>query len=491
MIRIAGLLVAVLALVGAGGCEQVGTPVVAAPDPRIAEVEAGLSSSVWVSGEPAAAWSLAERMAFYKVPGVSIAVIKDGRIAWAKGYGVLEAGKMQPVDAATIFQAGSISKPTAGLAALRMVEQGKLKLDAPINDFLTSWKAPDNDFTKIAPVTLRGIMSHGAGFTVHGFPGYAAGAPVPTVRQVLDGEAPANTPKVRVDKTPGTSFRYSGGGYTVMQLAMTDVSGKSFPALTDELVLKPAGMTRSSYVNPLPMDNRANAATAHKRDGTVVPGQSHTYPEMAAAGLWTTPGDLSRLALAVVGSARGDKGALLGPQLTQEMLTVQMGRYGLGFDLNRGPDGQVFSHGGVDEGFEAFLFSYTDGHGGAVIMTNAQGGTRLVDEIKVSLARAYGWKYGAAEIRNAITLTPERAALFAGEYAAKMSGQPDLALTITADGNELWLEAPPFVARQRFYVASDTEAFGLATPMSKYTVDEKGRPQTFEMGGGLLAVRKK
>lgn len=397
MMRIAGLTVAALALVWAGGCEQVGAPVAIAPDPMIAKVEAGLSPNVWVSSEPAPAWSLPERMAFYKVPGVSIAVIKDGKIAWAKGYGVLETGKVQPVDTATIFQAGSISKPTAGVAALRMVEQGQLKLDAPINDFLTSWKLPDNDFTKQAPVTLRGIMSHGAGLTVHGFPGYKAGVAVPTVPQVLDGVAPANTAKVRVEKTPGTSWRYSGGGYTIMQLAMTDVSGKSFPALTDELVLGPAKMSRSSYVNPLPMDNRTNAATAHQRDGTVVPGHSHIYPEMAAAGLWATPSDLSRLALSVVGSARGERGALLGPEMTRQMLTTQIGTYGLGFDLAAPGDGQVFSHGGVDEGFEAFLFAYTDGHGGAVIMTNAQGGSRLVNEIMVSLANAYGWKYGAAK----------------------------------------------------------------------------------------------
>lgn len=396
MIRRRGLVIAALMLAWLGACEQVEPPVAAAPDPMIARVESGLSARAWAGAEPAPTWTLAERMAFYKVPGVSIAVIKDGKIAWAKGYGVLETGKAAPIDPQTIFQAGSISKPTAGVAALRLVEQGKLKLDTPINDVLKSWKLPDNEFTAQEPVTLRGIMSHGAGLTVHGFPGYEAGVPVPTVPQVLDGVAPANTAAVRVNKKPGESWRYSGGGYTIMQLAMTDVSGETFPALTDRLVLKPAGMTRSSYVNPLPMDNRANAATAHLRDGTVVPGHSHTYPEMAAAGLWSTPSDLSRLALAVVGAARGDKGALLGPDMTKQMLTTQIGTYGLGFDLAAPGDGQVFSHGGVDEGFESFVFSYTDGHGGAAIMTNAQGGTRLVNEIMVSLSNAYGWKYGAA-----------------------------------------------------------------------------------------------
>lgn len=485
--------IAALALVWAGACDQPKTPVAeAGPDPHIAQVEAGLAGRVEVTGEPVETWSLADRMAFHKVPGVSIAVIQDGKIAWAKGYGVLETGKETPVDTDTIFQAGSISKPTAAVAALKLVEQGKLVLDAPINDALKSWKLPDNDFTRKQPVTLRQIMSHGAGLTVHGFPGYADGAPVPTVPQVLDGVVPANTAAVRVNKLPGESWRYSGGGYTIMQLAMTDVAGKDFPALTDELVLKPAGMTRSSYVNPVPETNRANAATAHHRDGTVVPGHSHTYPEMAAAGLWTTASDLSRLALSVVVAARGDANAVLGPDITRQMLTTQIGTYGLGFDLADRGDGQVFSHGGSDEGFEAFLFAYTDGHGGAAIMTNGQNGGRLAQEIRASLASTYGWKYGAPEQRTALALTPERAAEFVGDYVAPgPSDQPSVTVTITAEGDKLWVEAPPVISRQRFYVMSETQAFTVETPILALKLDEQKRPVAFEVGRGIFAERKK
>ena len=151
-------------------CEAPQSPTAeATPDLGIARVESSLASAVQVVGEPAETWSLADRMAHYNIPGVSIAVIKDGQIAWTKSYGVLEAGKDTPVNADTLFQAGSISKPTAVIAALRMVEKGQLSLDAPINDFLKSWKLPDNDFTKQKPVTPRLIMSHGAGLTVHGF----------------------------------------------------------------------------------------------------------------------------------------------------------------------------------------------------------------------------------------------------------------------------------------------------------------------------------
>lgn len=471
-------------------CEAPQSPTAeATPDLGIARVESSLASAVQVVVEPAESWSLADRMAHYNIPGVSIAVIKDGQIAWTKSYGVLEAGKDTLVNADTLFQAGSISKPTAVIAALRMVEQGQLSLDAPINDFLKSWKLPDNDFTKQKPVTPRLIMSHGAGLTVHGFPGYAAGAAIPTVPQILDGQPPANTAAVRVDKLPGEGWRYSGGGTTILQLAMTDASGKDFPALTQELVLGPAGMTRSSYENPLPEANRANAATAHHADGTPVPGHSHTYPEMAAAGLWTTSGDLARLALKVVAAARGDKDAILGPSITKDMLTTQIGTWGLGFDLADGGDGQVISHGGSDEGFEAFLFSYTDGRGGAAIMANGQNGGLLAREIRVALASAYGWKYGAPEMREAIALTPERAAQFAGEYLITDLPQP-ITFTVTAEGDKLWAEAPPVSPKQRFYVASDTMAFVLTSSPLSYTTNADGRAETIEVAPGLFAKRK-
>lgn len=461
----------------------------AKPDLAIAMVETSLASPGQVTGEPVQTWSLADRMAHYKVPGVSVAIILDGKIAWQKSYGVLEAGNPTPVNADTIFQAGSISKPTAVTAALRMVEQGQLALDTPINDFLKSWKLPDNAFTQQKPVTPRLIMSHGAGLTVHGFPGYAAGAPLPTIPQILDGVAPANTAAVRVDKLPGESWRYSGGGTTILQLAMTDVSGKDFPTLTQDLVLTPAGMTRSSFVNPLPESSRTNAATAHHSDGTPVTGHAHVYPEMAAAGLWTTPSDLARLALTVVADARGDKGALLGPDMTKQMLTRQTGTWGLGFELDQMPDGQVFSHGGSDEGFEAFLFAYTDGHGGAAIMTNGQNGAALAQEIRVALASTYGWTYGAPEMRNAIALTPERAQQFAGDYDLAGFGKP-MTLVITAEGDKLWYEVPTVFPKQRFYVASDTQAFAVTRPTFAYTTDKTGKVDTIEVSAGAFAKRK-
>lgn len=274
-----------------------------APNPKIQRVEKGLRPPVLVQGDTT--WTLEERMRLYKVHGVSVAVIKDFKIEWAAGYGLADVEAGKPVTASTLFQAGSISKPVAAMGALALVEKGKLPLDRDINAVLKSWKIPENARTRKAPVTLEGLLSHTAGVTVHGFPGYAAGTPVPTLIQVLDGAPPANTAPIRVDLDPGAQYRYSGGGYTIAQQAMIDVTGQPFPGILAETVLRPIGMTSSTYEQPLPEARVADAATGYRADGAPVPGKRNVYPEMAAAGLWTAPTDLARFAIAVQKTPRG------------------------------------------------------------------------------------------------------------------------------------------------------------------------------------------
>jgi CubicO group peptidase (beta-lactamase class C family) len=294
----------------------------------------------------------------YKVPGASVAVVSNGRIESARGYGVAyEDGPAVTVD--TLFQAASISKPVAAMVAMRLVEMGKLSLDEDVNAKLRSWKAP-------ARVTLRGLLSHTAGLTVHGFRGYAPGEPVPSVVQILDGVRPANSAAVRQDIPPGSKFRYSGGGYTVLQVLIEDVTGKPFPVVARELVLTPLGMKNSTYEQPLPERLRGRAANAAK---------CHTHPEMAAAGLWTTPSDLARVILEM------QRPKLLKPATVELMLTPVMDEYGLGFGALK----NRFGHGGANVGFRCMLRATRDGRG-AVIMTNADSGAPLANEILKDLA---------------------------------------------------------------------------------------------------------
>jgi CubicO group peptidase (beta-lactamase class C family) len=290
----------------------------------------------------------------------------------------------------TLFQAGSISKPVAALAALRLVQDGRLRLDENVNAKLVSWKVPENEFTREQKVTLRRLLSHSAGLTVHGFPGYAADAPVPTLIQVLDGVSPANTAAVRVDTVPGTLWRYSGGGYTVLQQLLIDVTGKPFPELLRQTVFEPLGLSHSTYEQPLPASIAAIAATAHD-DGQPIPGRRHTYPEMAAAGLWTTPTDLAQIAIEIQHTLAGHSEKILKPAMARQMVTVQMGDYGLGPGIEGTGAAARFIYGGIDEGFEAYWIAYETTGQGAVIMTNGSGGYDLAVEVIRAIAREYEW----------------------------------------------------------------------------------------------------
>ena len=332
-------------------------------------------------------WTLAERMSDLGIPAVSIAVFENGSISWAKAWGMADREEVRPAATSTLFQAASISKPVAAAAMLSMTEDGLLDLDADVNTYLTDWRLPENEFTATEKVTLRRLVNHTAGTTVWGFPGYARTDTIPTTVGVLDGEG--NTDPVRVYKVPGESWQYSGGGYTVMQLVLENVSGRAFPDVVRDRVLAPAGMTASSYAQPLPPSRYAEAATGYREGGEPVEGQWHVYPEMAAAGLWTTPSDLARFAIAVQNDLAG-AGTMLDSTTVREMLTPGLENHGLGPVIS--PDGLLFRHGGSNEGFRCVLVAFIDGRGGAAIMTNSDTGGELLGELLGTIAREYGWQ---------------------------------------------------------------------------------------------------
>jgi CubicO group peptidase (beta-lactamase class C family) len=402
---------------------------------RIARIENHLLPGIVVTGGPPQSMTIAGRMREYHKPGVSVAVINGGVIEWTRGYGVLDAGGTQPVTPRTRFQAASISKPVTALAALAMVQAGRLALDENVNAKLTSWKVPDNDLTKTEKVTLRRILSHSAGLTVHGFPGYASTAPLPTLLQVLDGVKPANTTAIRVDILPGSQFRYSGGGYTVLQQLLIDVSGRPFPSFMRETVLLPIHMDDSTYEQPLPAALRAVAATAHDASGKAIPGRCHTYPEMAAAGLWTTPGDLARFAIEIQQALAG-RSKVLSAETAREMLTTQIAPYGLGLTLSGAGRAARFSHGGSNEGFECQMVAFSELGQGAVVMTNGQGGGRLAAEILRAIAREYGWPdYGRVREKTVVRIDPAIYQAYAGRYELS----PDHVVTLKVAAGKLIL----------------------------------------------------
>ncbi|MGN7888365.1 serine hydrolase domain-containing protein [Dyadobacter sp. 22481] len=326
-----------------------------------------------------------------RIPGLSLAIIQDGKILKAQAYGFIDKDGKVPVTTNTLFQAGSVSKSVAAMGALYLVEQNKLFLDENVNVKLKSWKVPDNEFTNEKKVTLRGILSHTTGLTVHGFPGYAVGSKIPSVVQILDGTAPANTPPVRVDFVPGSRWRYSGGGYTAMQQLMVDVTGAGFPEFMQRNVLSPLGMKNSTYQQPLPPELAKLTATGHYNNRSLVEGRWHIYPEMAAAGLWTTPSDLARFAISIQNAYAGKSGSVLSQSMTRQMLTDQKNRDGLGVFLQGDSTTLRFGHNGRDEGFDALLTASVDKGKGIVIMINANDNSHMMGRIVDFIADYYHW----------------------------------------------------------------------------------------------------
>jgi CubicO group peptidase (beta-lactamase class C family) len=375
---------------------------------------------------------LEDRMKHFNVPGVSIAVIENGKVAWARGYGVRDLGTKTPVDAETVFQAASISKPVSAMAALKFVEMGKLNLDENINEKLTSWKVPENGFTEKEKVTLRRILTHRAGLTTSGFPGYTTGDAIPSVVQILDGTKPANTEAVRVDILPQSKARYSGGGFTAMQQLLVDVGGKPFPQQLQEMVLKPIGMTRSAFVQPLAGPLAANASSAHDA-GKVINGKHHTYPELAAAGLWTTPTDLARFAIEIQQAAAGKSSRVLSQKMAQEMLKSQGDNWRLGITLRGKTSQQRFMHNGSNQGFNCQMLAFTETGAGIIIMTNANSGRAVIEELVRAVANEYGWKTDAAPRRTVIDLPTESLPKYVGFYQGVGEGT----VRVRLDGNEL------------------------------------------------------
>jgi CubicO group peptidase (beta-lactamase class C family) len=455
---------------------------------RIERVESRLQPAVLLAGQTPKAFGLAERMGFYKTPGVSIAVINGGVIEWARGYGMLEAGRAELVTPETIFQAASISKPVAALVALRLVEQGKLDLDEDVNGKLVTWKLPENEFTKDKKVTLRWLLSHRAGLTDHaGFHRALPTEPLPTLRDILETGKWTPAP-IRVGIEPGSRFQYSGGGYCLLEQLLEDVSGKPFPVLARELVFEPLGMTSSSFEQVLSSERASVAAVGHLANGRVLPQKWNLYPATSAAGLWTTPTDLARFAIEIQKARAGQSTKCLSSALTAEMLTTQ-GRpnerdaklmtlmegfpdewqlsRGLGVGLIGQPPVRFF-HTGSNPGYQCELHAYLEGGQGAIVMTSADQGWRLAREALWAIAKEYGWPDHdyQPEVKQVVEVEPDKMLPLVGRYRRVSKSGADRVISITQNDGHLFLEISDDLHRVGLYPASEAEYFTIEFAMT-------------------------
>ncbi|MDI3288695.1 serine hydrolase domain-containing protein [Polyangium sp. 15x6] len=401
---------------------QAQTP--AGPNP-LAALDQGLRPNVIALSDAAPRWSLAERMRHYKVPGVAVAVLRNGEVVQAVGYGVREIGTQDKVDGDTLFSVGSISKVVTAATTLRLVAQGQLELDRNVDDYLKRWKLPASAEVPQPRVTLRMLMSHTSGLGVHGFADYQPGESLPTLVQVLDGQAPAKGEAVRFKHAPGMLNDYSGGGITVEEVAIEDATGRSLRQLAEEQVFAPLGMRRSTFESPL-QAARGKVAKAHDSNGapTALPRGWQSFAETGASGLWTSAYDLGRFVGGLIQSYQGRADFLPQPLAMAMMTEVSPSVFGLGPRLGGTGVGRHFFHMGANDSYLAFMEGYPETGDGYVILTNGSGGGKLVVEIRNALADAIG--LGAHPPLRTVALRVPPPPDYAGRYRLDAAVPMDL-----------------------------------------------------------------
>jgi len=419
---------------------------------RIKQVENNLSG--WVHTGFDDQWNILDRMKKYHVNGVSIAVIHDYKIEWAKGYGLADVSENRPVTGKTLFQAASISKSLNSLGVLKLAEQKKIDCDSDIDKYLKSWKFPYDSKTGEGKVTVRELLSHTGGLSVHGFPGYERGKEIPTVIQILNGEKPANTMAVKSREEPGKRFIYSGGGTTILQLLVSDITGIPYEVYMQKEVLDPLGMNSSCYCQP-PDGSSGLLATGYKANGNEVSGKYHIYPEMAAAGLWTNPTDLCKYVIETQLAWKGESDKVLSPEMTRQRLTPVIDDAALGVFVNSRVTGsyKYFNHNGGNEGFLSTYYGCRDSGEGVAIMINSENWA-IIDEILNSVATVYGWKdFYLPETKTVVDVSEEQVMKYIGKYQMglrKLEIAPDIyGLSIKSEGETPW----------NLYFTSDSDFF--------------------------------
>ena len=447
---------------------------------RIERVENGLTS--WVQTPSLnLKWSIEERMLSYKVPGVSIAVINDYKIEWVKGYGWADVDEQRPVTAQTRFQAASISKSLNAVGVLRLAQDGVIDLNSDINQYLTSWKFPYDSITGDKKITMLNLLSHTAGLTIHGFPGYAKGVALPAITDILDGRAPANTGAVRSQSEPEIRAQYSGGGTTILQLIVEDITRQPYAEYMHNRVFTPMKISGSSYSQP-PLADARLLATAYIANMEEVQGKYHIYPEQAAAGLWTNPTDLAKYVIELQLAYAGRSGKLFSQETARLMLTPFMennatisgGLAAPGLFIERMGDETYFQHSGSNRGFLCQYYGSLSNGKGVVVMTNASN-SGIIREIINSVATVYNWK----EFYNPIvkeTITPLDLDKYQGKYITSNGSTYD----IFRRDNELFISNN--LPRQ-IYFTSEADFFVTeARGDYKFLFDDSGKVTGFIIG---------
>ncbi|MES2133895.1 MAG: serine hydrolase [Bacteroidota bacterium] len=376
---------------------------------QIKKVETNLAGRLVIDGKP---YNLQDRMKHYKVKGLSIAVVQNYKIVWAKGYGWADEKEKRPVTKETLFKPGSISKSLNAVGILKLAQDNTLDLYKDINDYLRSWKFPYDSLAKGKKITLANLLSHTGGLSVYGgFPGYDIKSKIPTIPQILDGKDPANTPAVRSLFEPGLQFQYSGGGTIISQLIITDITNQSYEKFMYDSVLKPIGMSHSFYsAAPPTKDKLHKMAMGYTTEGNEVKATFHVYPEQAPLGLWTTPTELCNYVIATQLAHIGKPSPVINRKMSELLLTPYLDNSAtMGAFIGDRKGEKYFFHDAGNEGYRGLYYGSVEGGNGIVVFVNSDDGT-IILELLNSVANVYNWK-GFDKPLNVNTINVPEAAI--------------------------------------------------------------------------------
>lgn len=359
---------------------------------RKESVEVGLRRTVRFLNRDEPGFSLNQRLEAHKTPAVSVTLVDNNRVDWSASYGLMRRDSNEKVDCHTLFQAASLSKPVAMMAMMRMHERKQINLDADIDTYLKNYKLPQGKQSKDNPVTLRNILTHTSGITPGGFSGYTQEEAMPSDVEVVSATGITNSPRVEVTRTPGEQLMYSGGAYTLAELALQDIFDRPFEKIMQHWILSPVEMTGSDFSQPLVEPKRLLAAKGHTADGSAVEGGWNNHPEQAAAGLWSTSHDLAKFLIEIGKGYRGQSD-VFSKALIDSMLTNPIAQHAYGFRLMGEGDTLALVHYGGTVGYRSGMVLSLASGDGAVFLTNSDNGSALINELLLSASAVYQWEH--------------------------------------------------------------------------------------------------
>lgn len=463
---------------------------------RIKRVENSLGD--WVKIQDSVGWNILDRMTYYRINGVSVAVINNYKVEWVKGYGWADSAQKISVTPGSMFQAASIGKSINAVVMMKLVQDGKLNLSRDINDYLKSWRFPYDTVSHGKKITLFDLLSHTAGLSVHGFDGYKWGQPLPNIVQILNGLPPANSPAVRSIFEPATRFEYSGGGYEISELMAEDITRQDYARYVRNIVFKPLRMNNTFYFSDLPGEAKRKLATAYRFDGKDIGCKYHIYPENACgAGLWSTPSDFANLIIELQLSLQNNSNKILSAATTRQLFTPTVGNdYALGFFLVQKGDQIYIHHSGLNEGFVSNYYASIKDGNGVVIMANTDyltGEKDITEEITNSVASVYGWKnFYTPVIKKEVTVPDSFLNSYCGKY--KFRDDLDQAVTVFRKNGKLWFHDSNSPKSWLMHFVNNTDFFVHEVTFNthSFTKNANGKVDGFiiRANDGIFKVKK-